>query len=144
MICPGSSSFDVSFNLRITGEPATMWSYGSYRLSSFDDQAVELRNEVSDFWIDNQAFANATEAKRRVSEVVLAMRNSRGELVGVTTVYEKTSQSGLACYYRMFIRPEDRVFKLAHFALLKTRDVLPKPTPKVSRKHSLLWRRIRS
>ncbi len=50
------------------------------------------------------------EATRRVNEVVLVIRNSQDELIGVTTVYTRdfARPGNVYYYFRMFIRPTER------------------------------------
>src|SRR6185436_20933426 len=58
---------------------------------------------------------DAGEARRRADELVCVARNGRGEIVGVNTVYVSGFRSVDERYYfyRMFMRPQDRVLHLS-------------------------------
>ncbi|MCA9261195.1 MAG: hypothetical protein KDA61_18395 [Planctomycetales bacterium] len=84
-----------------------------------------LRKEVFEFWKSNQAIGDPDEAWRRTNQVAIVIRNAVGDVVGVSTVYVALHTGGLPYYfYRSFVRPADRVYKLAHRTLLETRELL--------------------
>lgn len=91
----------------------------------FDHVDEALRREIFDFWKANHAIGHPDEAWRRTTEVAIVIRNAADEVVGVSTVYVALHTAGLAYYfYRSFVRPRDRVYKLAHRTLLETRRLL--------------------
>ena len=50
-------------------------TYNDYSISSvFDDVSEELRHEVVEFWIRNQAIPDTEEAWRRTKELVFVIR----------------------------------------------------------------------
>ncbi|MEO8485963.1 MAG: hypothetical protein ABI585_06440 [Betaproteobacteria bacterium] len=71
--------------------------------------APALRQEIVALWLAAGVLPE-DEARRRVDEVVIAIRNPAGELAGVNTAYVRgvTGGSGSWYFYRTFVRPEDR------------------------------------
>lgn len=95
--------------------------YNVYKTVSGD-----LRDEIIDLWRRNRILPGPEEARRRVDQVVLAIRNPAGQVVGVTTVYTGDFQQrgNVYYFYRMFIQPSDRIPGLMRSVTLRTRDLL--------------------
>ena len=68
-----------------------------------------VRDEIVGMWLAAGAVP-PEEAKRRVDEVVIAIRGPSGALAGVNTVYVQDVPGGAGPYYfyRTFVRPADR------------------------------------
>jgi hypothetical protein len=68
-----------------------------------------LRDEIVGMWLAADVLP-PDEAKRRVDEVVIAIRSPSGALAGVNTVYVQDVPGGAGPYYfyRTFVRPADR------------------------------------
>lgn len=76
---------------------------------------TRLADEISAFWLDNEAMADPIETARRVADVVCVARNAAGEIVGVNSVYLSAlyQPSRLYYFYRIFLRKQDRVLGLS-------------------------------
>jgi len=88
----------------------------------------ELQQEIVSLWLDARVLTSQ-EAKRRVPEVVLTVRNSKKELVGVTTAYtrEFIKPGNFYYYMRMFVKPaERRSFEMLEEAYRRTYQTLSK------------------
>lgn len=84
--------------------------YRGYRLANVHGRLDPATAQaIMGLWLLNNVVTPA-EAQRRVNEVVYAVRNPAGELVGVNTVYTAARPGDGATYYlyRTFIRPRDR------------------------------------
>ena len=68
-----------------------------------------VRDEIVGMWLAAGVLP-PDEAKRRVDEVVVTIRNPSGALAGVNTVYVQDVPGGAGPYYfyRTFVRPADR------------------------------------
>lgn len=74
----------------------------------------ELAREIISFWRDNSAIPDEQEALRRTREVVVVARNAASQIVGINSVYTGAFNASRHpwYYYRMFIRPQDRILGL--------------------------------
>ena len=102
------------------------YSFSDYRITSVYGQVnSELAEELVAFWVHDQEILDLDTAKQRAPEVVFIARNTAGQIIGVSTVYISTLRRDERYYfYRMFIRPGDRVFGMMSFMTSKTRDYL--------------------
>lgn len=68
-----------------------------------------LRDEIIGMWLAAGVLPPG-EARRRVDEVVYAIRAPSGALAGVNTAYVQDVRGGVGAYYffRTFVRPADR------------------------------------
>lgn len=84
-----------------------------------------LKDELLTFWVES-GFLSAEAAERRVSEVVILVRNESKVIVGVSTAYKSfVKQLGNHFYiFRCAIKVEDRHPGLTSALLVKTRDFL--------------------
>lgn len=100
-----------------------------YRFKSvYQKISDSLHQEIVDLWMDAKVLSSQ-EANRRVSEVVLTMRNSKKELVGVTTAYtrEFLKPGNFYYYMRMFVKPtERRSYEMLEEAYRRTYRTLSK------------------
>ena len=81
-----------------------------YRLSPvYGRVGKALADEIVAMWLAAGVLP-ADEARRRVGEVVIAIRNPDGEVAGVNTVYVRQAPGGSGAwyFYRTFVRPADR------------------------------------
>ena len=88
---------------------------GRYRIDSvFGQMTPQLRGELVQFWLAENALPDANAAWARTDEVVCIARDPAGEIVSVNTVYLAPLQGAedLHYFYRMFTRPRDRVLEL--------------------------------
>jgi hypothetical protein len=91
-------------------EDATSFACGDYRLTNvYRRVSPELAAEIVGLWAAAGAMPPA-EAARRVDEVVFVVRDARGRLVGVNTVYvaDFLRPGNPYYFYRAFIRASDR------------------------------------
>lgn len=103
------------------------YTYHGYRLYLVHGQTTpDLRREIVEFWQRNNALRAEQEIAQRANQVVFVIRNTTSEIVGVSTAYiGDFLQAGSRYYfYRMFIRPDDRVPGMMRFITLRTRDAL--------------------
>jgi hypothetical protein len=77
-----------------------------------------LIGEIVRFWLSQRAIRDANEARRRVREVVDIIRNDRGELVGLNSVYPGAyrNRQDIYLFYRLYIRLADRKPGIARYA----------------------------
>jgi len=75
----------------------------------YQEISEDIRQEIIILWLEAQVLSEE-EAKRRASEVVLTIRNTTGELIGVTTAYIRDFVRPANFYYymRMFVKPTER------------------------------------
>mgnify|MGYP000005097280 FL=1 len=68
-----------------------------------------VRDEIVGMWLAADVLP-PDEARRRVDEVVIAIRSPSGALAGVNTVYVQDVPGGAGpfYFYRTFVRPADR------------------------------------
>ena len=85
----------------------------------YQEISEDIRQEIISLWLEAQVLSEE-EAKRRASEVVLTIRNTTGELIGVTTAYIRDFVRPANFYYymRMFVKSTER----------KSYGMLKKPT----------------
>jgi len=98
-------------------------NYHGYRIINvFGPKGEDLRAEIVQFWLRNRALTDVREAQRRSHEVVFTIRNPRGELCGVNTLYVADFlRPGNAYYFhRMFIQPPDRISGMMRFVTAAT------------------------
>jgi len=83
--------------------------FRGYRLEPVYGRVTpDVRDEIVGMWLAAGVIA-PDEAKRRVDEVVYAIRAPSGELAGVNTAYVRDVPGAGAWYfYRTFVRPADR------------------------------------
>ena len=124
--------------------------YHGYRvINVVGPNSEDLRTEIVDFWLRNRALTDVREAQRRSHEVVFAIRNPRGELCGVNTLYVADFlRRGNAYYFhRMFIQPPDRINGMMRFvtaatlAFLRERDLPDKHKGVVAVAENVKFRR---
>jgi hypothetical protein len=86
----------------------------------------ELESELTQFWIDNHAIADAQSAAERAGQVVCLARSEQGAIIGVSTAYPRIVPRlrQPMYYYRNFIAADFRGQQLAPPFLLKTKEVL--------------------
>lgn len=102
--------------------PASFDYHGYTVYNVYQAIPPELRDEIVEMWVRNQALPNREVALQRVDQVALAIRNPEGQMAGVSTVYPGDFQQRGNPYffYRMFIQPVDRVPGLMRFITLQT------------------------
>jgi len=76
--------------------------------------------------VEQRAVPTEARARSRCGDVVLVARNPDGEIVGVSSVYREHFRGAGEVYwfYRMFIRPPDRVPGMMRHMTALTRDHL--------------------
>jgi hypothetical protein len=85
-------------------------AFKAYRLIPvYGSVPPDLRGEITAMWRAAGVLL-PDEARRRVDEVVIAIRNPAGELAGVNTAFawEVPGGSGTWYFYRTFVRKADR------------------------------------
>ncbi len=98
------------------------FQFGPYQLNFvFQSVSEKDRKDVVRLWMQERIIPDPNEAERRSHELSFTIRNSEGELVGVSTVYIQNFRNPQDphFFYRMFIRPADRVPKLMTFVTQK-------------------------
>lgn len=88
----------------------TRYTHGQYTLDFvYQRLQAEERNQVIKLWVSSGVLP-LSEAESRVDQVVMTIRNEKGELVGVNTAYIQDFQHAGNPYYfyRIFIREQDR------------------------------------
>lgn len=103
------------------------YEYHGYTIDNvYSAVSAELRGEIVEMWLRNGVIPSREIAERRVSQVVLAIRNPAGQMAGVSTAYAGDFQQAGNRYffYRMFIQPADRITNLMRFVTLRTADIL--------------------
>ncbi len=104
---------------------ACVQTFRGHSIHAVDGQCEEeLRNEILHLWQD---MVSPQDLQQRLSEVVLVVRNSSGELVGLTTGFlGVTLKSDMKFWYlRMLFAPGARgVFRLPRRVATLTRDRL--------------------
>jgi hypothetical protein len=75
----------------------------------YQEISEDIRQEIISLWLEAQVLSEE-EAKRRASEVVLTIRNTTGELIGVTTAYIRdfVRPANFFYYMRMYVKPTER------------------------------------
>ena len=94
----------------MTDSPAGDVEIRGYRLTPvYGRVPAGVRDEIVGMWLAAGALSS-DEAKRRVDEVVIAIRSPSGALAGVNTVYVQDVPGGAGpfYFYRTFVRPADR------------------------------------
>lgn len=84
----------------------------NYRFEAvFPTPSVEIAEQVIAFWLRERALPNEAAARQRVAQLVYVIRTPDGEIAGVSTAYTGPAPKlgGEYYFYRMFIRPQDRV-----------------------------------
>ena len=86
----------------------------------------ELKKEIIDFWIKEKALPSVEAAQKRMEEVALITRDKNGNIVAVSSVYEKFSNQleNFFYFYRNYIAPAARRSNLSIAMLLTVRDFL--------------------
>ncbi len=105
----------------------TELTYDKYRMQNvFGEKPASLRGEIAEFWLANGALQDEAAAWRRTKEVVLVIRNPEGEMVGISTVYlsDFGARGDKYYFFRMFIRPGDRVPGMMRFVTRETGEFL--------------------
>lgn len=85
-----------------------------------------LKQEIIDFWMKEKALPTLEAAKKRVEEVALIAREESGNIIAISTVYEKFNKQleNFFYYYRSYVAPQARKSKLAASMIVETRDFL--------------------
>ena len=87
-----------------------------------------LRDGIIDMWTRDDTFKGMPDVDLhgRAREVVLAMLDSAGSAVGITTAYVATlPRDGLDYYFlRAYVQPASRIHGMVVFALVKTCECL--------------------
>jgi hypothetical protein len=106
----------------------------------YGSEDTEARQAVVKMWLDNKILPPQVAAER-VKQVVLIITGPAGDVAGVSTVYvgdfskfkANTLPAGSFYFYRMFIRPQDRIARMSFKTLGLTYDLLntfpAKPRP---------------
>lgn len=84
----------------------------SYRFEPvFPAPPVGIADQVVEFWLRERALPNAAAARQRVRQLVYVIYAPNGDIAGVSTAYtgQAPNLGGGFYFYRMFIRPTDRV-----------------------------------
>lgn len=81
----------------------------------WNHSSAQLRDELIAFWSSNKALPASFETWRRTFEVACVVRDSAGQIVGVSSVYAGTLGNTTTPYwfYRTFIREDRRDVGLA-------------------------------
>lgn len=106
--------------------------FHGYRINEvWERTTVELRREVSDFWIREGALTDAEQARERSWQLAAIVRGQGREVIGVSTVYRDVlGRDAVPHYfYRMFIAAPHRRPILMVRVLDFTRDALKKAAP---------------
>ena len=104
-------------------------SYGDYRLVPVLGSTTEkIRKDIIYMWLANRAFRDPrlVDLEARAREAAYIAQNAQGEVVGVSTVYPAIFQADGQPYffYRMYIRPMDRVYGMMKLMTSKTWELL--------------------
>jgi hypothetical protein len=116
------------------------WHHGSmtantlenYRFEAvFPAPPAQVADEVVAFWLREHALPSEAAARQRVAQLVYVIRAQDGEIAGVSTAYtgQAPKLGGAYYFYRMFIRPQDRVPIMMRRVTEMTFDVLRERTP---------------
>lgn len=82
-----------------------------YRIDIVMGQLLQpVAAEIVRFWMQQGVIPNLDEARRRVKQVVVVVRNTEGEIVALNSVYPAAYRTPQENYffYRLFVRPQDR------------------------------------
>lgn len=122
-------------------------SYKNYQLEWVGGQPSDKQAaEILDLWA---GVIDPPEAKRRLNEVMLCLRNQQGQLIGVTTAYTApfVKPGQIYWYMRMYISPNERgVFGLARqagsltYAALAEQQANPAEGVMLVTENPKLWR----
>lgn len=103
--------------------------FGDYRLVPVYGSTTEKnRQDIIQMWRANRAFRDTrlVDIDERVRQVAYMVLNAQDEVVGVSTVYvapfPRDGQSYF--FYRMYIRPRDRVYGLMKLMTNRTWSLL--------------------
>lgn len=106
----------------------TLRSVTEYSFFTIDHPvSAELADEVIHLWT-HSAGLTAEQARQRLQELVLVVRNATGKVIGVATA-GKTYFQQIQNYvyaYRCFIEPEARIPALDTQMIVRTKDFLQK------------------
>lgn len=106
--------------------PANPIVLGAYRLVPvWQTVTPELATRVIDFWLREGALPDRTRAEGRIAELAYVIEKEDG-IAGVSTAHAGPAPKfgGVYYFYRMFIRPGDRVHGLAQNVTLATARLL--------------------
>lgn len=83
-----------------------------------------LKREVTQFWISEGALPNEQAAQARLPQLMYLVRNSSGQLIAASSVFEQynTQLKNHFYYMRAFIAPAYRDSDLGQELVLKIRD----------------------
>lgn len=85
-----------------------------------------LAREIIRFWLEQKAIGSIDEARRRVTQVVDILRNPKGEIAGLHSVYPGPyrKQQDIYLFYRLYIRPDDRRPGVPRFMTQRVAEIL--------------------
>jgi hypothetical protein len=104
----------------------------NYRFEAvFPTPPPEVADRVVAFWLHHRALPDEASARVRVAQLVYVIYAPNGDIAGVSTAYtgQAPNLGGEFYFYRMFIRPEDRVPIMMRRVTEMTFDVLRERTP---------------
>lgn len=108
-------------------------SVNEYRLIPvFEKTSNEIRQRIIQLWQDNRALPAEVNADDRARQALFVVIGREDRVVAVSTVYiSDMRHTGMAnapqdifYFYRMFIRPQDRVGHLAKTMVMRAYDYL--------------------
>ena len=88
----------------------------NYRLENvWESKSDELKNEIIQFWLDNNALTARQQAEQRVDQVIFLVRDQSDQIVAVNTAYSQYNQllGNSFYYYRVFVSAFHRQADLA-------------------------------
>ena len=101
-------------------------AFQGYRLVNvFDEPGHPLREAVIRFWTD-EGILTPEQAQQRTRDRVYVVLDRDDKVAGVSTVYidDFRSPGERYYFYRLFIRPGDRVYGMMKYMTAATRDYL--------------------
>jgi hypothetical protein len=105
---------------------AATLEFQGYRLVNiFDEPGHPLRDAVVRFWT-GEGILTSEQAHQRASDLVYVALDQHENVAGVSTVYidDFRGPGERYYFYRLFIRPGDRVYGMMKYMTAVTRDYL--------------------
>ncbi len=92
----------------------------------WEDKDEQLKEEIIDFWLSENAIPERKIAEQRVNQVFFVVRDEDNKIIGVNTAYKAFNKqlNNHLYYYRTFICPKGRKYNMIGEMLFKTMDWL--------------------